>query len=104
MRRLKPPKRATALEARLLAKEAMAALEKAHMIDAELAFLAIKDKITVENGEATNLEDLVAELVKAKPHLVKAAEPTKPVVPDVKSTNPSATPTAPSRNRVPGKI
>ena len=90
--------RAAALEAKLLAKEAMAALEKAHMIDSELAFLAIKDKIVTENGEATNLDELVAELVKNKPHLVKAADPTKPVVPDTKSTNVSTTPsTAPKK-------
>lgn len=104
--------RATALEAKLIQRDAHAALSGANMIDADLAYLAIKDKIVIEDGEATNLDDLVTELVKNKPHLVRtppdttfadARDRSKPFVPDTKSTSPSATPPAP-RGRVLGKI
>ena len=82
--------RAAALEARLVQRDAYSALNSANLIDAELAYLAIKDKITVENGEATNLEDLVKELVKNKPHLVKT---TASPAPETRVTNPAATTT-----------
>ena len=100
----KASERAAALEAKLLIREATAALERANVIDAELALLAIRDKIVVADGEATNLEDLVAELVKNKPHLVKTTAPEKPLVPDTRPTAPPAQATPPSRTRVWGKI
>lgn len=100
----KATERASALENKLIERDATAALNAANIIDAELGLMAIRAKIIVTDGEATNLQDLVAELIKNKPHLVKAADPTKPVVPDTKSTSPSATPPAQSRGRVPGKI
>lgn len=99
----KATERATALEAKLIERDATAALNAANIIDAELAYLAIRAKIVIENGEATNLDDLVAELVKNKPHLVRIAAPEKPAVPDTKSTNVPSQPAQP-RGRVPGKI
>ncbi len=97
--------RATALEAKLIDRDAIAALEKANLIDAELGLLAIRSKIEVKDGEAMNLEDLIAELIKSKPHLVKSTAPVSPIAPDTRPTSPAAKPqdTAP-RSRVWGKI
>jgi hypothetical protein len=100
----KASERAAALEAKLLIREATAALERANVIDAELALLAIRDKIVVTDGEPTNLDDLIADLVKAKPHLVKPTAPEKPIVPDTRPTSPAAKQDAPTRPRVWGKI
>jgi hypothetical protein len=91
----------TALEAKLAKRDALSALKTAGVIDPDLAFLAIKDGITIEDGEPTNVDTLVAEFIKARPKMVASAPAT---VPDTRSTNPApASATAPS-GRIPGRI
>ena len=99
--------RADALEAKLIMRDAMTTLDKANLIDSDLAYLAIKDKIVVEGGEATNLETLVADLVKARPHLVKNADtaaPARPTAPRTIATNPSPDSVTAARPSVAGRL
>jgi len=99
--------RADALEAKLIMRDAMTSLDKANLIDSDLAYLAIKDKIVIEDGEATNLEALVADLVKARPHMVKTAETAaaaRPTAPRTIATNPSPDSSVATRPSIAGRL
>lgn len=80
------------MEKRAARSAAIHALEKANVIDADLAYSAIADRIEIKDGEAANVGDLVAEFIKAKPHMLKAAAPAAPTLPETKPTNPPAKP------------
>jgi hypothetical protein len=55
----------------LLKATATAEAVKLNIIDPELALLAIRDKVTFsDDGEPENVTDVLAQLVKDKPHLV----------------------------------
>ena len=81
--------RATATEQRIAKRDALYALKAASIVDPDLAFLAIKDEIVMENGEPQNIALLVSEFVKTRPAMVK---PAAPVAPETKSTNPTPAP------------
>ena len=90
--------RATATEQRMAKRDAIDALKAANIVDPDLAFLAIKDQMTLEDGEIKNLDALVLDFVKARPAMVKASAPTAP---ETKSTNVSTqTQTSPGREFV----
>ena len=90
-----------ALEAKLAKRDAISALKGANVVDPDLAFLAIKDQITMSDGEPVNIDDLVKEFVAARPQMVAAATP---VVPDIRSTNPSALSETAPRGRPAGRL
>ena len=83
--------------------DALDALRSANIVDPDLAYLAIKDEITMENGEPTNIGELVADFVAKRPAMVKATEPAKPTEPATKSTNPTPPGQVPHK-RQPGRL
>jgi hypothetical protein len=90
-----------ALEIKLARRDALQSLKNANVVDPDLAFLAIKDQIKIEDGEPMNIDDLVKEFVAARPQMVAVAAPQ---IPDTRSTNPPAAPNAPASGRNPGRI
>ena len=95
--------RVTLMEKRAAKRDAIVALEKASVIDPDLAYSALESQIEIKEGEATNIADLVATFVKARPQMVKKAD-SAPVLPSTNALNPPATPSVPVRSRPVGRL